>query len=92
MFYALKDANASLDYTINWADWLASGDSLSESTWLVDGPDSGLSLDASGNTSTTTTIWLSGGTSTYIYTVTNRVTSACGRIDDKSIRVTIYEQ
>lgn len=91
MFYTLKDPNATLDYSIDWEDWLVSGDSISSSTWYVSGSDSLLLVSASGSTSTTTTVWLDGGTSSYVYNVTNRITSACGRTDDRTIRVTIYD-
>lgn len=41
----LKDANATIDITFDWSDWLASGDTVSSSAWAV----SQFELDDDGN-------------------------------------------
>ena len=44
------------------------------------------------NTTTTATIWLTGGTSGEEYLVTNQITTAGGRIEQKSFKIIVREQ
>jgi hypothetical protein len=80
-----KDPNALLDYTIDWTDWL-DGDTIASSSWT---PDAGLTATAPSHTTTAATTWLSGGTVGATYRVTNRITTAAGRTDDRSLYITI---
>jgi len=81
----IHDPQAQLDYTINWADWLGS-DTISTSTWTV---ESGLTEGTKTSTSTTATIWLSGGTAGQTYSVTNRIVTAGGRTDERTITLKV---
>ena len=81
----IHDPQAQLDYTINWADWLGS-DTISTSTWTV---ESGLTEGTNTSTSTTATIWLSGGTAGQTYSVTNRIVTAGGRTDERTITLKV---
>ena len=80
-----KDADAILDYTIDWEDWLGT-DTISSSAWTC---DSGITVDSSSNTTTTTTVWLSGGTAGATYTVTNRIVTAAPRTEDRTLQILI---
>ena len=84
----VKDPDAVLDYQINWATYLASGDTISTSTWVV---PTGITKDSDTNATTTTTIWISGGTAGTTYTFTNRIVTASGRTDDRSIVIQVQE-
>lgn len=79
-----KDPGDILDFEADWAaddeDWL-DGDTISASAWTV--PD-GITKDSDTHTSTTTTIWLSGGTAGSSYKLTNQITTAGGRTANKS--------
>lgn len=83
-----KDPDAVLDYQIDWETWL-NGDTISSSDWIV--PD-GLTENDASNTTTTATIWLSGGSADEQYTVTNRIVTAGGRTDDRSIVVRVQDR
>lgn len=87
----VKDPDAVLDYAIDWTDWLASrgSDTISASAWIV--PD-GITKDSDEFTDTVATIWLSGGTAGETYSLTNRVTTAGGRVQDKTIKIKVKEQ
>lgn len=89
-FQAMKDADATLDFTIDWSDVFPAGDDIAASTWTCD--DTGITIEVgSGSfTATTTTIWLSGGTSGEYYDVVNHVTTSDAREDDRTIRVRVY--
>jgi hypothetical protein len=83
-----KDPDALLDYGFNWATWLST-DTISTSTWYV--PDD-LTNESDGETTTATTIWLSGGTRGVTYTVTNRITTAGGRTDERSFQIRVTDR
>ena len=86
-----KDPDAKLDYVLDWSAWLPSGDTISSSTWVIDiAPDSSLAIAGSpapSNTTTTTTVWLTGGTLGQRYTLRNRIVTTGGRTDDRSVAV-----
>lgn len=83
----LKDPNAVLDYGFDWGTdgWLGA-DTIATSTWTV---PSGLTSEASSNTTTTATVWLSGGTAGQVYEVTNRIVTAAGRTDERSFTIRV---
>ena len=82
-FSATKDPQALLDYELDWAPYLDS-DVIGSATWEV---PAGLVSEAEANTTKTATIWLSGGTVGVRYSVVCRITTAGGRIDDRTITV-----
>jgi len=84
----LKDPNAVLDYQVDWSDWLDE-DTISSSAWTV--PD-GITKDSDTTTTTTTTIWLSGGTAGTEYTLVNRIVTAGGRTEDRTITILCQER
>jgi hypothetical protein len=93
-----KDPDAELDYGFGWTEWLADvpagedPDTISSSSWIVSGADSELSDADATHDETTTTVWLSGGTVGITYTVTNRIVTAGGRTEDRSMQIRIVEK
>jgi hypothetical protein len=84
-----KDPEAILDYGIDWHanDWLgvdtiATG--ATGSTWTV---PSGITKVSDSKTTTTTTIWLSGGTAGETYAVKNHIITAGGRAEDCTLSI-----
>ena len=84
-----KDPNAVHDYAIDWSTWLA-GDQISESGWSVSDP--ALEVSDETNTATQATVWLSGGALGTSYTVTNKITTQAGRIDERSFIVQVQDR
>ena len=84
-----KDPNAVLDYSVEWSKWLA-GDQIATSEWSAS--DSSLETADDSITATRTTVWLSGGTVGQLYTVTNRITTAGGRTDERSFMVQVQDR
>lgn len=80
-----KDPDEVLDYNIDWSDRLVS-DTILTSTWVV---PAGITEDSTENTTTTTTIWLSGGTLNTKYSLVNRITTAGGRTMDQTVTIRI---
>ena len=84
-----KDPDAVIDYQIDWSDWLASSEVISTSVWIV---STGIVKDSDTNTTTTTTIWLSGGAAELSYTLTNRITTNSARTEDRTMRISIIDK
>jgi hypothetical protein len=85
-----KDPDSVLDYGIDWGtEFLDSADTISTSTWTV---DSGITVDSTSNDTTTTKIWLSGGTADEEYTATNKIVTADGRTAERSILILVVEK
>ena len=89
-----KDPDSKLDYEINWLEWLTSIntitgetviDTIVSSTWVDVNAD--LTVESDSFTDSTTTVWLTGGIVDSIYEVTNRITTAAGRIQDQTAKL-----
>lgn len=83
-----KDPNAVLDYQIDWSSFLGV-DTIASSTWIV---PTGITKNSDTNTTTTSTIWLSSGTAGQTYELTNRITTAGGRTDDRTVTIAVLEK
>ncbi len=85
-----KDPNDILDFSVNWADTLATtpGDTIQEVEWLV--PDA-LTKGTASIQGTKAVIWLSGGVVGFVYEVTCRMTTVAGRQWDKTTELEIEE-
>lgn len=88
----IKASNEKLDYQVDWQSdegdgpYLEDGETISTSVWIT---ASGITASAPSNTTTTTTIWLEGGTVGYRYRCTNRITTSTGRTAERSIDISI---
>jgi hypothetical protein len=84
-----KDPDSTMDFNIDWEEWLE-GDSITTSSWSVPAGlvVTGTVFAASG----LATIWLAGGTVGDIYTITNTITTAFGRDDQRSLVIVIVER
>jgi hypothetical protein len=85
-----KDDDATLDYAIDWGEWLGS-DTISQSTWEAEEGITIATDPAPSSDGTRTTVWLSGGTVGESYDVTNHIVTAAGREDDRTIRIYVRE-
>lgn len=83
-----KDPDARLDYTVDWSDWLVADFIVSAATSV----QAGLTLYTEAFTSTVHTIWLTGGAVGQEYSVTSRIITNAGRIDDRSFTIRVTER
>lgn len=88
-FWAQKDKDSFLDYSLDWSDWIAEGDSILSSVWSS---DAGVTLSSATIFGAMTTTWVQGGAIGTWYAITNTVTSALGRIDQRTIRLLIIDE
>lgn len=90
-----KDPEAELTYTLDWAQWLPTGDSLSSVDWTItaraNDPDPLVEVSA-GILGTKTYIELSDGQEGKTYTVTAAVTTVDGLIDRRYFRVKVMNR
>jgi hypothetical protein len=85
-----KDPDAVLDYSVDWFLWLA-GDQISSSEWIL---EEGATIEKITDTFTTsrTVVWLGRGDKGITYLVTNRIVTAGGRTDDRTISVKVEDR
>ena len=84
----IKSDNEVLDYVVDWSNWLGA-DTISTSVWNA---EVGITQDSETETTTTATIWLSGGTNNSTYLVTNQIVTVAGRTAERSFRITIEDR
>jgi len=91
MSLLLKDPQAVLDYSIDWgAEYLGDGELLATSDWSVvpDEPD-GIIIVGTAFDASTSTVKAGGGVAGRLYSVVNRITTASGRVDERSIVIRV---
>lgn len=87
----IKDPNAVLDYAVSWTAWLAEvSDTLVTSVWSV--LTGTVQIDSDVSDTTIATVWLTGGAAGEKCSLLNRITTADGRTDDRTIYVKIKEK
>lgn len=86
----LKDPNATLDYTWDWTLWLDDiVDTISAKVVTVDSP---LVLVSSNIVGKKVVAFISGGVAGATYKAVCEITTAGGRIDDRTIYIKIKER
>ncbi len=83
----LKDPDATLDYEFDWEDWLTPiADTIASVAWVL---TDGLTLVSDSNTAMAAIAFVSGGVEDDIEVLTCRITTAGGRIEDRSVNLKI---
>ena len=85
----IKDPQAVLDYQNDWSSWLDDSDTIATSAWAA---SVGITIDSESNTDTTATVWLSGGIAGEFYRVTNTITTAGDRTDERTITIRMQQR
>jgi len=87
--YIEKDPYAQLDYSLDFTNYLPSGDTLSSVSVSA---DSGITVVSTSNTDTVATAIISGGTAGTIYNVEFRITTANALQDSRNFRIKVLER
>jgi hypothetical protein len=87
MILAQKDPSDVIDYVIDWSGVLGA-DTISTSTWSI---PAGITQNSESETTTTATIWLSGGTSGTDYPIVNTIVTAGGRTWSRTFVVPVRD-
>lgn len=91
-----KDPASTLDYGQDWTAWLG-GDSIAPagSTWRVEGSDAALAIDTTKPATSdgkATKVWLTGGTAGVTYGLVNRIETVAGRIDERTMNISVRQK
>lgn len=93
--YIEKDPYAILDYSLDWTNWLPSGDTLaavSVSVETITGDTNNIAVTATSNTNYIATAYISKGTSGNIYNVSFDITTTNGLKDSRNFRIKVLER
>ncbi len=95
----IKDPDAILPFTFDWSQWLDLGDSIATAVWTA---GTGILIGDGANgapvpsipTSSTTEVWLLGGTAGVTYLVSVRITTspAPPKTEDRSVAIVVQER
>ena len=95
--WVTKDTEAQLIYTLDWTEWLETGDTIASVDWTVaarrNDPTPPV-VESSGldGTNKKTYIELSGGQADKVYIVTAKVTTDNGLVDRRNFRVEVVDR
>jgi uncharacterized protein YabE (DUF348 family) len=87
-----KDPEAELSYLLDWNEYLASGVTISDSTWSVEtitGDTDPLTISDDAFTAGTTTVTVAGGTEGNIYRLYNTIETDGAETDRRFFRVKV---
>lgn len=93
--YIEKDPAAQLIYTLDWSNWLDSGDHLANSVFTVDtiAGASNVTVVTSGiQHNTHAYVELAGGTAGHTYTVTNTITTVNSATDVRRFKLKVVNR
>jgi hypothetical protein len=93
--YIEKDPYAILDYTLDFTNWLPSGDTIASITVTaetISGDSTPLAIDSSTNTTTLVTANISAGTAGNIYNVEYKIITTNGLRDSRNFRIKVVER
>ena len=87
----VKDPQEVLDYVIDWSEWLVAGDTINAVTVTTPTGIVTTVPSAPSFTTTTTKIWVSGGTAGASYNSACRVTTVGTRQGERSITIQVKD-
>lgn len=95
-----KDPDETLDYSVDWSRYLASGESITAVSWFIDvdgvktawasgATKNGLQHVSSSFTDSVATIYLGLGTENTSYLITCKITTDASAVTERTIRIKI---
>ena len=87
--YIEKDPYAVLDYSLDWTNWMPSGDTITSISVTA---DAGITIDSTTNTDFIATAYISGGTAGTIYNIEFKIVTANGLQDSRNFRIKVIER
>lgn len=88
-----KDPASTVDYSLDWSAWLASGESITGTSWFLTPSDTGApTLGAQIEADALQGIYVSGGTPGCRYRLTCHIETDAGRTGERSLTLRIMEQ
>jgi hypothetical protein len=87
--YIEKDPYAVLDYSLDWTNWMPSGDTITSISVTA---DTGITIDSTTNTDYIATANISGGTAGTIYNIEFKIVTTNGLQDSRNFRIKVIER
>ena len=90
-----KDPDALLEYTVNWTNWLPSGDYIVSAAVTAITPSGGsgsMTVESYNHTTVLSTAFVSGGTTGQLYQLRHRIWTNGGRRTDRTQDIIIEER
>lgn len=84
----IKDPSDIVDYSIDWTDLLASGETISSSNWTV---DTGPTLSGPVLATPVATTTVTGGSAFSVYMLTDTIVTSASRTLQRSIAIQVYD-
>ena len=81
-----KDPYAVLDYSLDWTNWMPTGDTIASITVTAE------TIDSSTNTDFIVTANISGGTAGNIYNVAYNIVTTNSLRDSRNFRIKVLER
>lgn len=79
---ALKTPGSVVDFGVDWRQWLASGETITSSTWAC---EPSLPLTNQAESAGVTVVWVGGGVEGVTYRLRNSIATTGGRLDSREI-------
>lgn len=90
-----KDTEAQLKYTLDWSEWLDSGDGIASFEFTAaarrNDPEP-IVIESTGQVGDKTYVELSGGAANKTYIITAKVTTDSGLVDRRNFRVNVVNR
>jgi hypothetical protein len=85
-----KDPGATLQYSIDWSDWLPTGDTISTSTFVQESTHTAnVTLSGTSTANGVTSVVIAGGAAGQIYTIRNTIVTADNNTDVRRFRIRV---
>lgn len=88
----VHDPQSVLDYAVDWTAWLATGETLTASSWTVPAGITQTTPAPSFTAGGVATIWMTGGTLNLSYSLVNHITTSAGRQQDQTITLQVRDR
>lgn len=93
--YIEKDPYAVLDYSLDWTNWMPTGetiDTVTVTAETITGDSAPLAIDTTTNTDYVVTAFISGGTVGNIYNVEYKIVTDNSKRDSRNFRIKVIER
>lgn len=83
------EPGATVNFTVDWADWLPTGDTISTSDWAA---SAGITVGVDNIATPLTTVYLTAAEAGQVYEVENAITTASGLSTTRRFHLKAQEQ
>ena len=85
-----KDPGATLQYSIDWSDWLPTGDTIATSTFVQESTHTAnLTLSGVATANGVTSVVIAAGAAGNVYTIRNTVVTSANTTDVRRFRIQV---